>query len=150
METIEGIFAEIFEAYESEYSWDNDAVVMTCINDTWVTAAEGADPYDLLPPFVYHGMDGQSVLTMHGWAAPTDEIDGEHVRPSQHAAKRRMRMYIMMFQSDCRIAIEWQDTGIKEIMNDNGAGPLANAIDDVIDVYRQSLAEGTLVGGNAE
>ncbi len=148
--TVEGIFAEFFDFYEENLSWDNDAVVSTRVNGTWVVATEDLSPYDILVPFVYHGMDSVSVLTMHGWAAPANEVDDEHVRPSQHVAKRRMRMYIMMNCGVCRVAIKWNDTDVVEIMNDNGAGALADAIDDIAYVYTQSLLEGKLVGGNPE
>ena len=143
--TVEGIFAEFFDFYEEHLSWDNDAVVSTRVNGTWVVADEDMSPYDILVPFVYHGMDGVSMLTMHGWAAPTDGVEG---RPSEHPSKRRMRMYIMMNCGVCRVAIKWHDTDVVEIMNDNGAGALADAIDDIAYVYTQSLLEGKLVGGN--
>ena len=145
--TVEGIFAEFFNFYEEHLSWDNDAVVSTRVNGTWVVADEDMSPYDILVPFVYHGMDGMSVLTMHGYAAPLDDHDG---RPSEHPAKRRMRLYILMHQGACHTAIAWQDTDDFEVMNEPGAGMLADAINQVAFVYAQSLAEKQLVGGNPE
>lgn len=145
--TVEGIFAEFFDFYEEHLSWDNDAVVSTRVNGTWVVADEDMSPYDILVPFVYHGMDSVSMLTMHGWAAPLDDTD---VPPSKRADKRRMRMYIMMNCGVCRVAIKWHDTDVVEIMTEAGAGALADAIDDIAYVYTQSLLEGKLVGGNPE
>lgn len=150
METIESvkdIFAEFYPVYDHEHGWDHDALVFTRINGTWVVAAEAKSPYDILAEFVYHGMDGMSVLTMHGWAAPLDDTDG---RPSEHPAKRRMRLYILMYQGACHTAIAWQDTAEFEVMNEPGAGALAEAIGQVAFVYAQSVLDNQLVGGNVD
>ena len=143
MESIKDIFTEFNPVYDHEHSWDHDALVFTRINGTWVVAAEGNSPYDLVAPFVYHGMDGLSMLTMHGWAAPKDDTDG---RPSEHPAKRRMRLYIQMNVGVCHTAILWQDSDDFEIMDEPGAGALADAINQVALIYIQSLAEGKLDG----
>jgi hypothetical protein len=147
MESVKDIFAEFYPVYDHEHGWDHDALVFTRINGTWVVAAEDPSPYDLLVPFVYHGMDGVSMLTMHGWAAPNDDTSD---RPSLHPGKRRMRLYIQMNQGVCHCAIAWQDTDEFEIMHEPGAGALADAIAQVAFVYTQSLLEGKLVGGNPE
>jgi hypothetical protein len=147
IESVKDIFAEFYPVYDHEHGWNHDAIVFTRINGTWVVAAEDPSPYDLIEPFVYHGMDGVSMLTMHGWAAPNDDT-GE--RPSLHPNARRMRLYIQMNKGVCHCAVAWQDTDEFEIMNDPGAGALADAIAQVAFVYTQSLLEGKLVGGNPE
>ena len=150
METIESvkdIFAEFYPVYDHEHGWDHDALVFTRINGTWVVAAEALSPYDILSELVYHGMDGVSVMTMHGWAAPTDGTEG---RPSEHPSKRRMRLYILMHQGALHTAIAWQDTAEFEVMTEAGAGALADAISQVMFVYTQNLLEDKLVGGNPE
>jgi hypothetical protein len=147
MESVKDIFAEFDPVYYHEHGWDHDAIVFTRINGTWVVAAEDLSPYDILAPFVYHGMDGVSMLTMHGWAAPSDDTGG---RPSLHPDARRMRLYIQMNQGVCHCAVAWQDTDEFEVMPDPGAGALADAIAQVAFVYTQSLLEGKLVGGNPE
>jgi hypothetical protein len=147
MESVKDIFAEFDPVYYHEHGWDHDALVFTRINGTWVVAAEDLSPYDLLAPFVYHGMDGVSMLTMHGWAAGLNDSD---VPPSQRPDKRRMRLYIQMNQGVCHCAVAWQDTDEFEIMHEPGAGALADAIAQVAFVYTQSLLEGKLVGGNPE
>ena len=141
------IFNEFYEVYDYEHSWGDDALAFTCINGTWTVAAEAKSPYDILAEFVYHGMDGMSVLTMHGYAAPLDDHDG---RPSEHPDKRRMRLYILMHQGACHTAIAWQDTAEFEVMNEPGAGALAEAIGQVAFVYAQSVLDNQLVGGNPE
>ena len=147
IESVKDIFAEFYPVYDHEHGWDHDALVFTRINSTWVVAAEALSPYDILPELVYHGMDGVSIMTMHGWAAPLDDTD---VPPSKRADKRRMRLYILMQEGTCHTAIAWQDTAEFEIMNEPGAGALADAIAQVAFVYTQSLLEGKLVGGNPE
>ena len=150
METIESvkdIFAEFYPVYDHEHGWDHDALVFTRINNTWVVAAEALSPYDILAEFVYHGMDGVSMLTMHGWAAPQDNSGG---RPSLHPDARRMRLYIQMNQGALHTAIAWQDTDEFEVMTEAGAGALADAISQVMFVYTQNLLEDKLVGGNPE
>ena len=150
METIESvkdIFAEFYPAYDHEHGWDHDALVFTRINGTWVVAAEALSPYDILPELVYHGMDGLSIMTMHGWAAPQDNSGG---RPSLHPNARRMRLYILMHQGALHTAIAWQDTAEFEVMTEAGAGALADAISQVMFVYTQNLLEDKLVGGNPE
>ena len=146
METIESvkdIFAEFCPVYDHEHGWDHDALAFTRINGTWVVAAEALSPYDILSEFVYHGMDGVSMLTMHGWAAA---LDDSNVPPSQRADKRRMRLYILMHQGALHTAIAWQDTAEFEVMHEPGAGALAEAIDQVAFVYTQSLLEDKLNG----
>ena len=150
METVRNvvdIFNEFYAVYNYEHSWGDDALAFTCINGTWTVAAEAKSPYDILAEFVYHGMDGMSVLTMHGYAAPLDDSD---VPPSKRADKRRMRLYILMHQGACHTAIAWQDTAEFEVMNEPGAGALAEAIGQVAFVYAQSVLDNQLVGGNPE
>ena len=150
METIESvkdIFAEFYPIYDHEHGWDHDALVFTRINGTWVIAAEALSPYDILSELVYHGMDGVSIMTMHGWAAALDNSD---VPPSKRADKRRMRLYILMHQGALHTAIAWQDTAEFEVMNEPGAGALAEAIGQVAFVYAQSVLDNQLVGGNPE
>ena len=150
METIESvkdIFAEFYPVYDHEHGWDHDALVFTRINGTWVVAAEAKSPYDILAEFVYHGMDGVSIMTMHGWAAPMDDTD---VPPSKRADKRRMRLYILMHQGALHTAITWQDTDEFEVMTEAGAGALADAISQVMFVYTQNLLEDKLDGMNQD
>jgi hypothetical protein len=147
MESVKDIFTEFYPVYDHEHGWDHDALAFTRINGTWVVAAEDQSPYDLIVPFVYHGMDGVSMLTMHGWAAG---LDDSNVPPSQRPDKRRMRLYILMQEGTCHTAIAWQDTAEFEIMNEPGAGALADAIAQVAFVYTQSLLEDKLDGMNQD
>ena len=147
IESVKDIFAEFYPIYDHEHGWDHDALVFTRINGTWVVAAEALSPYDILPELVYHGMDGVSIMTMHGWAAALNDSD---VPPSQRADKRRMRLYILMHQGALHTAIAWQDTAEFEVMTEAGAGALADAISQVMFVYTQNLLEDKLVGGNPE
>lgn len=129
-------FKQVFDNYDTHYkSVDNDwnpaeASCFTLINDEWALVDTEANPYELLEQFVYHGFDGTSALTMHGWAAPlsTDD-DLSEVRPSQHIARRRCRIHIIMNKKEWQCAVAFSDMPDElDHMGEQGVGGVADAI----------------------
>ena len=93
------------------------------------------DVYDLIDSAIEdksaEGLDGIAVLTC-GWAAPLpkgDDDDDDHVAPSQHPERRRVRLVICANREGVASVLRFQDTP-DEITTDEGSakGSLADAI----------------------
>ena len=92
------------------------------------------DVYDLIDSAIEdkstEGLDGIAVLTC-GWAAPLPkgDDDDDHVAPSQHPERRRVRLVICANREGVASVLRFQDTP-DEITTDEGSakGSLADAI----------------------
>lgn len=92
------------------------------------------DVYDLIDSAIEdkstEGLDGIAVLTC-GWAAPLPKADDDddHVAPSQHPERRRVRLVICANREGVASVLRFQDTP-DEITTDEGSakGSLADAI----------------------
>ena len=125
--------ATLAEAYNNMHDdMNGDAEIWIHGNNGWtVTPFISSDPYSLLDMFALLGQQGETAIIMHGWAAPVDECDD--LKPSQHPSRRRMRLYIHLYERELQLAIQWGDTNEIEIMPEEAQGFMAEAIQDAID-----------------
>ena len=68
-----------------------------------------------------------------GWAAPISEGDDDEVAPSQHPARRRVRLVVLASRSSVSSVLRFSDTP-DEVVTDAGkaTGSLADAIHQLI------------------
>lgn len=129
-------FQDTFTNYNTHYKsidddWNPDeASCFTLINDQWALVEMEPNPYELLQKFVYHGLNGTSAMTMHGWGAPlTSEDDLSETRPSQHPARRRCRVHIVMMKGEWETAVVFGDSPDDlDYMGEQGIGGIADEI----------------------
>ena len=111
---------------------EGHAEIWICGDGEWTkTPFTNPDPYQLLDIFAALGQQGEVAIVMHGWAAPTD--DDQDCKPSEHPSRRRMRLYIQLFERDLQTVIEWNDTKVIDVMPDMGTGFMASSIMEAID-----------------
>jgi hypothetical protein len=129
-------FQDTFTNYNAHFKsvdddWNPDeASCYTLINDQWTLVEQAGNPYELLHNFVYHGLDGTSAMTMHGWGAPLTENDNlTETRPSQHPERRRCRVHIAMIQGEWETAVVFSDKADQlDYMGEQGIGGIADEI----------------------
>lgn len=122
------------DAYEEAFpnDWFNEATLWKQADDGWkFTGISAKDPYELIDVVAAFGQFGEAAIVMHGWAAPITEID-EYVAPSQSPNRSRLRLFVMIYGNKFAHGIVFQDTKEYEEMDEQGSGPLADAINQAL------------------
>ena len=96
---------------------------------------EDKDIYDLLSAdetaeAIGSFVNSNYIVVTSGWAAPRDiDVDpDDEVKPSQHPAKRRVRMTLACCEAKTIATLRFQDDKETVIVDDSGEGSLADAI----------------------
>lgn len=133
---------ELMDAIQSDHlEFNGDAEVWQHDEDGWQkTPFTSSDPYSLIMPFAYMGYNGESGLVMYGWAAPIDEVS-EDTKPSQHPGRRRLRVVVQLIGTDIRCVLHFEDKDDYEIIDESGAGMLAEAVADALEVVKAQEEE---------
>jgi hypothetical protein len=133
---------ELMDAIQSDHlEFNGDAEVWQYDEDGWQkTPFISPDPYSLIMPFAYIGYNGESAMVMYGWAAPIDEVS-EDTMPSQHPGRRRLRVVVQLIGTDIRCVLHFKDEGFYKIIDESGAGMLAEAVADALEVVKAQEEE---------
>lgn len=133
---------ELMDAIQSNHlEFNGDAEVWQYDEDGWQkTPFTSPDPYSLIMPFAYIGYNGESAMVMYGWAAPIDETN-EDTTPSQHPGRRRLRVVVQLIGTDIRCVLHFEDKDDYEIIDESGAGMLAEAVAEALEVVKAQEQE---------
>lgn len=133
---------ELMDAIQSNHlEFKGDAEVWQYDEDGWQkTPFTSSDPYDVIMPFAYIGYNGESAMVVYGWAAPIDEVS-EDTKPSQHPGRRRLRVVVQLIGTDIRCVLHFEDKDDYEIIDESGAGMLAEAVAEALEVVKAQEEE---------
>lgn len=142
MKLAEKLIFEYFEkAYEETHDWDSEHSIwkVTTTSNNFIESVTSEhvkdiqDPYAAIDEFVELGLEGEAIMVMLGWAAPTDD-DGTPTGgtlPSKHPERIRVRLFVYLDHGTMYTAMHLRDRGI-DVDLGSGTGPLADSINEAI------------------
>lgn len=94
---------EFDKMFETRFDWDAQHTVWMRDLETggWTLLSTKDDPADLISYAVSSSVYSQSVLVLHGWAAPVNDDD---IAPSKHPGRMRVRLYIHIDNGEVAVA----------------------------------------------
>lgn len=133
---------EYFEkAYEQTHDWDSKHSIwkVSVTNNNFIESVTSEhvkdiiDPYEAIDEFVDLGLEGEVMMVMLGWAAPTDNegMPTGNALPSKHPERIRVRLFVYLDHGTMSTAMHLRDGEI-DVDLGSGTGPLADAINESI------------------
>lgn len=136
MKLAENSLFEYFEkAYEQTHDWDSKHSIwkVSVTNNNFIESVTSEhvkdiiDPYEAIDEFVDLGLEGQAMMVMLGWAAPTNE----DTPPSKSPERIRVRLFVYLNHGTMYTAMHLRD-GELDVDLGSGEGPLSDAINEAI------------------
>jgi hypothetical protein len=108
-------FVDFEKMYDNRFDWEAEHTVWMKDLETlqWVLLATKKNPDDLISYAVSSSVYSESMMIMHGWAAPAND----EIQPSKHPGRIRVRLMVHIDNGVITVANKMIDQYINIIEN---------------------------------
>jgi len=142
-EKAEAVIHDTFAMKGDGFAFDLPKAMLVGINVTHTgevkvqpEVASHGDIYQLIDSvdkFTVQGFDALGLVTC-GWAAPISHDSDEMTAPSEHAERRRVRLFACVCRQGMASVLRFQDDAENPVSDEGQAsGPLADALQHLLD-----------------